>query len=72
MTAPAVNAIQAGLACPRQFLAPGTMHVGLGCPQPDTSWERGGFLPPSWAGAKGRGAGSEICRPASEALCLSL
>lgn len=31
------NAIQARLACPRQFLTPGTLPVGLGRPRPDTS-----------------------------------
>lgn len=31
------NAIQARLACPRQFLTPGTLPVGLSCPRPNTS-----------------------------------
>lgn len=31
------NAIQAKLPCPRQFLTPVTLPVGLGRPRPDTS-----------------------------------
>lgn len=48
------NAIQAGLACPRQFLTAGALPAGLGlpCPAPapsffvlGTGWDRtGGFL----------------------------
>lgn len=34
------NAIQARLACPRQFLTPVTLPVGLGCPRPDMSPSR--------------------------------
>lgn len=53
------NAIQARLACPRQFLTPGTMPVGLGRPRPDTSPSRvkgtgaGGFLTPPVGWSKG-------------------
>ena len=42
------NAIQARLACPRQFLTPGTLPAGLGCPRPHTS-------PLAWKGREGGG-----------------
>lgn len=38
------NAIQARLACPRQFLTPSTLPLGLGCPRPNTP------CPPAWKG----------------------
>lgn len=72
------NAIQAKLACPRQFLTPVTLPVGLGRPRPDTSLSHeegmgkgGDSCRSPWAGAKGRGTSSETRRPTSEPLCLS-
>lgn len=51
------NAIQARLACPRQFLTPSTLPLGLGCPRPNTScvegMGQGGFLAPSVGSNKG-------------------
>ena len=53
------NAIQARLACPQQFLTPGTLPAGLGHPCPDTSPSRvegmgeGGFLSLSVGWSKG-------------------
>lgn len=63
------NAIQAGLACPRQFLTAGTLPAGLGlpCPAPAPSLRAGdgtgrdGGIP---AGAKGRSASGEARSPA--------
>lgn len=51
------NAIQARLACPRQFLTPSTLPLGLGCPHPNVScvegMGQGEFLAPSMVGDKG-------------------
>lgn len=47
------NAIQARLACPRQFLTPSTLPLGLGCPHPNTSL--------SCVEGMGRGIPGTIC-----------
>lgn len=71
------NAIQAGLACPRQFLTAGTLPAGLGlpCPAPAPSLRAGdgmgqdGGIP---AGVKGRSASWGARSESPTHLLLSL